>query len=227
MVIIFDLDNTLYDEITFVRSGFNAVAKLLAKEIELSRKDILEEMLLLLNQRGRGKTFDEILIRYNIHSKRNVRKCLSAYRLHFPEIKISTETKKLLQILSENYPLYLVTDGNKIVQSRKVRALNIAHFFKKVFVTHRFGLKASKPSLICFEKIKEGERVEWKDLVYIGDDLTKDFVGLNRVGGQTVRIYHGDQKDLKLDSSYNAQYNIEHLNELLNLIPKIENKVFH
>ena len=114
-------------------------------------------------------------------------------------------------------PLYLVTDGNKVVQGNKVDALNISHLFKRVFVTHRFGVKHAKPSTYCFEKIKQAEQSEWRDMVYVGDNPAKDFVNLNKLGMPTVRVLTGVHKDVIAKPGYEAEYTINHLCELTTL----------
>jgi putative hydrolase of the HAD superfamily len=46
MIIVFDLDDTLYEEITYVRSGFKAVANYLSKnyKIETTEKIFIENL---------------------------------------------------------------------------------------------------------------------------------------------------------------------------------------
>lgn len=222
MVVVFDLDDTLYNEITYVESGFDAVAKFISENTEAKQTVILSKMMQNLQLNGRGKVFNDILKEFNLYSKSNVKKSISIYRLHQPNIKLDKEVLELLKEFNIKYPLYLVTDGNKVVQSLKVKALTIEAFFKKVFVTHRYGLKASKPSLFCFERIKSLEKCNWDDMIYIGDNPKKDFVNLNKMRAYTVRIIQGDHKDLKLDSAHEAHYSISNLQELRELIPSIE-----
>ncbi len=87
MILIFDLDDTLYEEITFVKSGFNAVSKFLKVQFNIPSKESYELMLKAFNTDGRGETFNKVLKHYNIYLKKNVLKCLSTYRLHSPNIK--------------------------------------------------------------------------------------------------------------------------------------------
>jgi len=222
MVVVFDLDDTLYNEITYVESGFDAVAEFISENTKARQSVILSKMLQNLQLNGRGKVFNDILKEFNLYSQTNVKKSISIYRLHQPNIKLDKDVIELLKEFKSKYPLYLVTDGNKVVQSLKVKALKTEAFFKKVFVTHRYGLKASKPSLFCFNRINSLEKCNWDDMMYIGDNPKKDFVNLNRMGAYTVRIIQGDHKDLKLDSAHEAQYSISSLQELRELIPSIE-----
>lgn len=220
MVIIFDLDDTLYNEYTFVKSGFKIVADYISSITFVDSRKIYLRMLKLLKVHGRGKVFDMILNEYSIATKKNVKKCLSIYRGHKPNIKLYPKVLNIIKKLS-SYNLYLVTDGNKLVQTSKIRALGIQDLFIKLFITGYFGKKATKPSLYCFEKIKVKEKCSWPDLVYIGDDPNKDFVNLNKLGVKTVRVHSGRYAHVKSIHGYNAKYNIESISNFsLNIFKK-------
>ena len=84
-----------------------------------------------LNKYGRGRVFDDLLKSKNLYSKRYVKACVSIYRLHKPNIKLSQEAAGFLRIWKGN--IYLVTDGNKLVQKNKVNALSLSNYFKKFY----------------------------------------------------------------------------------------------
>ncbi|MFN4055708.1 MAG: HAD family hydrolase [Alishewanella aestuarii] len=213
MIYIFDLDDTLYDERQYVDSGLRAVACFVANRWQLDEDISYQTMQQLLDSRGRGRIFDDLLAAHGLATKANVKACVSCYRLHQPQITMPAAHHQLLQQLPK--PLYLVTDGNKIVQQKKVQALGIAHYFKRIFITHRFGVKHAKPSTYCFELIKKAEQCEWKDMVYIGDNPVKDFVNLNELGVQTVRVRTGCHKDVRAKLKHDAIKTIGNLSELL------------
>lgn len=218
-VVIFDLDDTLYDEINFVKSCFYEVSKYFSTKYILNYFDFYNLMLIKLEQNGRGKVFDEVLKDFNIFSKTNIKKALSIYRTHKPNIALPLETLDILEYLqSKNIPLYIVTDGNKIVQNNKIEALNLRKHIKKDFITHRFGKKHSKPSTYCFEKIRKLENVNPEDIVYIGDNPNKDFVNIKELGFRTIRIKKGMFKNLTKIGDFEAELNIENLLELKNII---------
>ena len=204
MIIIFDLDDTLYDEINYVKSGFEEVSKFLNKNFSINKNDSFDFMMNFLNKNGRGRIFNSILKQYGIYNKKNLMSCISTYRKHKPKIYMSKDIINLLLKLGKKNPLYLVTDGNKIVQKNKVDSLNIEYLFKKIFITHRYGINNAKPSLYCFNIIKKMENCNWSDIVYVGDNPKKDFVNLNKVGAKTVRILNGSFKNLKAKEGYDA-----------------------
>jgi putative hydrolase of the HAD superfamily len=212
MVIVFDLDDTLYDEMTFVHSGLLAVSKYLEKYFMIpvvASQDFLKKRIIY----GREGILDDILRHFNLYNKKNVRKCLSTYRGHKPEIQIYPDAELCLNNLSR-YPKYIVTDGNKLVQHNKVLALDLYNKVDFVFITHRYGLKHAKPSPYCFYKICKRERVSPDQVVYIADNPNKDFVGIKPLGFKTIRVLQGPYKDLKKTPEFEADYNIRSLAEL-------------
>lgn len=213
MILVFDLDDTLYEEKSYVISGFKAVATYISEKYNLNFESSLQIMLLELDKNGRGRVFDELLIQNAIYSKKEVKKCLSVYRMHLPQIQLTPEAVACIDRF-KNLPLYIVTDGNKIVQHKKIIALGVHKLVKKYFITYRFGLKHSKPSPYCFQKIAEMEKVNPEKIVYIGDNVNKDFVGIKPLGFKTIRVKTGHFADLMKDSEYEAEFSINNLNEL-------------
>lgn len=213
MVIVFDLDDTLYDELTYVDSGLNAVATHISGQFNLDKNSVLDKMKDVLMKQGRGHVFDETLKYFNHYSKKEVRKCLSVYRLHEPNIKLWTEAISCIERF-KNYPLYIVTDGNKLVQHKKILALGVDKLVKKYFITYRYGLKYSKPSPHCFIKISKQENIAFDKVVYIGDNINKDFVGIKPLGFKTIRVKTGQYAALTKSSEFEADYSINGLNDL-------------
>ncbi len=213
MILIFDLDDTLYVERTYVESGFKAVASFLESEFMLNYQDSFNQMIKILDVDGRGRIFDNILIENKIFSKKNLSTCIRTYRQHIPKISLNESAKFFLEKY-RNHPLYLVTDGNKDVQAKKIEALNLKKYFKKILITHRYGLHNSKPSVYCFDLIRKSENSIWSDMVYVGDNPVKDFVNLNPLGVKTVRVLTGEYRHLAPKRKYDAKYLINSINEL-------------
>lgn len=218
MIIVFDLDDTLYDEKSFVYSGFSEVAKWISMFSNSSSIEIFDHMVNELSINGRGKIFDNVLEKYLQKTKKNIQKCISIYRLHKPDIKLDSEVVDLLLELGKSYKLYIVTDGNKLVQNNKIKSLYVEKYIQKAFITYRYGLSASKPSLKCFEIIKNIEKVDWTDIVYIGDNPNKDFVNLNKVNAITIRVLQGDFALINASKEYDAKYKINKIAELKNTL---------
>lgn len=215
MILIFDLDDTLYDELTFVRSGFRAVSEWGRTRFGDDPRRTFAQLVRTLEEEGRGLVFDRW-----IAGRGSVREAVRVYRHHSPGIEIWPTARRALNRLA-NHPLYLVTDGHKIVQSKKVEALGIASRFRHAFLTHRYGLSSAKPSVRCFDLIRRRERCEWTDLVYVGDNPVKDFVNLNPLGVCTVRVLTGQYRDVAARRGYEARHRITSLDELPELLARL------
>jgi putative hydrolase of the HAD superfamily len=211
---VFDLDDTLYDEITYVKSGFMEVAKVYMPE---NPHVMFEKMIEILERDGRGKVFDNALKHFGFTSKKDVKKALGIYRSHMPKICLNEDAREILSHY-KNTPLYIVTDGNKLVQERKVKALGLEKFVKKAFITHRYGTIHAKPSPYCFEKIALLEGVKNEEIVYIADNVNKDFIGIKKLGFQSVRISQGMFKEVQKPAEYHANVTIDSLKELKKLL---------
>lgn len=217
MVLVFDLDDTLYDERNYVESGFRAVAAFCAAEFGWDQAASFNSMVSILKQEGRGKIFDIWLGKNGLISKKLVQRCLHEYRRHTPTIDLFPNAKNLLRKI-EGYPKYVVTDGNKLVQQKKVMALGINSSFRHIFITHRYGIRNAKPSIHCFEIIKNREGCLWEDMLYVGDNPAKDFVGLNRIGAKTVRVLTGEHRNVKAMAGCDAQITIPDLSYFFQLL---------
>jgi putative hydrolase of the HAD superfamily len=222
ILLVFDLDDTLYEEKQYVTSGFKAVAEMARIKWGLDYDESLLELHHLLDVQGRGAIFDAWLSHHHLFNKKNLRTCVSHYRKHKPEISLNAIAHLLLPQLPQ--PLYLVTDGNKMVQENKIKALGIEHFFKRIFITHRFGIQHAKPSIYCFQHIKDAENLNWSDMMYIGDNPNKDFVNLNKLGMITVRVLTGMFQNQGAKEGFDARFTLKSLDEFPALLNQLQMK---
>lgn len=213
MVLVFDMDDTLYEEETYVCSGFRAVARHLGPRLGRSASRLHAEMMELLLTLGRGRVFDSLLERHGLLSRHLVKECVSCYRLHEPEIRLHEAGRDCLRRF-RHLPLYIVTDGNKTAQAAKVRALDLESKVKKVFITHRYGVRHSKPSPHCFQIIQRLEHAQPSQILYVGDNPTKDFVGIRPLGFRTLRVLTGPHSAMNPRPGFEAELQIKSLNEL-------------
>ena len=221
MIPIFDLDDTLYPERAYVQSGFRAVASWGEEQFGWPAYESFECMHKLFMSRGRGRVFDSWLEQKGVQPTRGlVHAAVKVYRHHDPDISLPKVHQALLESLAARAPLYLVTDGHKIAQSKKVNALGLASLFTGIYITHRYGRAAAKPSARCFDLIRKRENASWSDIVYIGDNPEKDFVTINQLGGITVRVMTGNHAGDSASLGFDARYCIESLTELESILDK-------
>ena len=219
MIIIFDLDDTLFRRENFVNNGLKNVAKYICKKKKKKKiHKVFQDLKKIYNNKKIKNTFNYFLKLHNIHNL-NEQKCVSIYRYGKNDIRPYPQALQLLKIY--NKKCYLVTDGNKCVQRYKIKQLKIKNFFKKIFITNEYGIKFQKPSLYCFKKIKKIEKCPYNKLVYIADNPHKDFINCNKVGIKTIRLQKGEFKDIIKKYPYDAKHKIKNLKTLekvLNLL---------
>jgi putative hydrolase of the HAD superfamily len=213
MIICFDLDDTLYDEISYVESGFRAVSVYTSEITGVSHKKILSFLLKDLERYGRGQNFNRMLKEFKLQSLLCPEKCVSVYRNHLPKIELNKDGRECLDRFSD-HPVYIVTDGNSNAQNNKLDALGVRKLVSGCYATYDFGEKHSKPSPFCFELIMEKENSLAQNIVYIGDNPNKDFCGIKPLGFKTIRLMNGPYKDLSVDSRLDADHKIRSLSEL-------------
>ena len=211
-VLVLDLDDTLYDELSFVRSGFCAVAAWGEERLGLDRAESLTRLMELLESEGRGRVFDDWL-----EGRGSVRAALEVYRRHDPDIVLWPAAQRLLA-RHRGAALYLVTDGHKGVQARKVTALDLWDRLRRVYLTSRYGTVHAKPSPRCFELVARRERVPLSALVHVADNPAKDFVGLNPLGVTTVRVLTGQHAETPARPGAEAAHRIPDLDALPELL---------
>ncbi len=212
MILIFDLDDTLYEELSYVRSGFCAVAQFITQKYNIDEKsiynDLYEQIL-----KSRNNVFNIVFKNYGIESKSLIKKSLMSYRNHNPQISLYTDTVscfKRFYYVSK----FIVTDGNKIVQNNKCKALKLELYVEKCIITHRYGIKNAKPSPYVFLLLSNKLQVPVSQIVYIADNPNKDFIGIKPLGFKTIRIKRGTFKNVVLDKAHEADLTIDTLDEI-------------
>ena len=212
-VLVFDLDDTLYPELSYVHSGFRAVATFLSPLLGMPAETLAAGMVAEEAAQGRGQIFDNVLRQHGRWSKMLVAACLRTYRQHRPELTLYPDAERCLARFA-HWPLYLVTDGHKEVQARKVAALGLAGRVRHAYLTNRYGRHRAKPDPHVFGLICRRENVPPGEVVYVGDNPRKDFVGIKPLGFQTVRILRGNYANVTADAAHEADRRIHSLDEL-------------
>lgn len=202
MIYIFDLDDTLFKELDYVKSGLFFCANQISKKTGENKLKIYNKLFEIFKKKGRGCVFNF----YFDDNKKEIKKYIKLYRNHYPNINLYNDAKKFLnKIKKEKNSIYLVTDGHKDSQLQKLKKLKIKKIFKRIFITPNYGKSFMKPSLKCFQIIKKLEKCKWSDMIYIGDNPIKDFVNLNKKGVITARIKRGEFSNLKCKKQYDAK----------------------
>ena len=221
--IIFDLDDTLYDEMQFVKGGFEAVSSYTSKNANVNQNVVYQLLLDVLEKHGRGQTFDIALKKLGLYNKNLIPKLVKVYRTHKPRLSLYSEVRTVLSTLrKQGYKLGLITDGNVEVQRNKVEALKIKDFFDCIIFSDEYGIEKQKPNPFPYQKALKELKASARETIYVGDNPYKDFVSAKRLGIHTVRIMRGQYKNVTLNKEFEAEYQIINLGELIDIVPQIK-----
>jgi len=223
--VILDLDDTLYDEIGYCKSGFAAVADRLAKLPGAPTPEIVFRTLWRqFNAGNRTKTFnaalDELAITYDDHL---IQELIQFYRNHAPNIILPADSRRVLDQLSRKYALALLTDGFLPAQSLKVEALGIEHYFKTIVYTEDLGRESWKPSSAGFERILQALNADPQTTACIADNELKDFIAPNALGMTTIQLIRPNRihTQTSSDPSAKPQHTIHQITDLPPLLERL------
>lgn len=225
-VLFFDLDGTLLD---FNASEREALSHLLAdKRIEateeafrcyhqindsmwkmLERGEITRERL----QTERFERFFETLGRQNLDGDEAFR-----YRGYLSQSAILIKgARELLEELSKQYPLYLVSNGNTDVQYGRLKKSGFQGFFQGIFLSQEVGY--TKPDKrffdACMDKITG---ITAKEILLIGDSVSSDMKGGLLSGIDTCWYHPEGTPDMPSGEEIPVTYEIRNLEELYTIL---------
>lgn len=197
--VIFDLDDTLYSEKEYIRSGYKAVSDYLGSGYEDKLWQFFEA----------GKpAIDELLKEL----EREVEKqdVLRIYQSHKPEIHLYPGVVEMItELKSKGCKIGIITDGRPDGQRNKIEALGLEKLIDDVVITDELGgIQFRKPCDIAFRIMATRWRINPTDIVYVGDNANKDFQAPQQLGMKSVWFKNED-------GMYQQQV------ELLSLIGKI------
>ena len=230
--VVFDLDDTLYDEVDYCRSGFTSVSEFLANSSGAPiavRKDSIGERIFdcfwkQFTAGNRTKTFNTALEELGIdYDEKLIRELVKVYRNHIPKITLPADSRDVLGRLSGKYTLALLTDGFLPAQQLKVQALGLEKYFKCIIYTEQLGRNCWKPSPAGFEKLMQTLNARPETISFVADNEKKDFIAPNKLGFLTIQIIRPARihTESSAESGAAARYIIHEISQLPSLLDKL------
>lgn len=178
--IVFDLDDTLYYELDFLRSAYREIAETLSKE----NADELHQKMLSMYE-NKKDVFEFLSLDYDFPKE----SLLKIYREHFPNIVLREGVRDILDHLKgQKVKMGLLTDGRSLTQRNKIKALNIENYFDRIIISEEFG--SEKPD----EKNYKAFLEQGFNYSYIADNPKKDFITPKFLGWETIMIEDNEGK---------------------------------
>jgi putative hydrolase of the HAD superfamily len=220
--VLFDLDDTLYPEMEFVRSGFQAVARYLDERFHLGQDLVMSQMMEVLRREGRGRVFDSVLRYHGLYSEDTTRLLVFLYRSHRPRIQPYVDTLPTLSHLRQlGIRLGLLTDGMASVQRNKIAALRLTDLFDAVLCSDELGPDCWKPSGTPYKVLLELLDASPSESAYVGNDLSKDFIWPNTASMISIQIQRqmsGPSHPIQVPSHSRARFVSDTLTDILPIV---------
>jgi len=216
-VVIFDLDDTLYYEINFLKSAYLEISDFIANSINTDKTIVFNDMLMFYQ--SKENCFEKIIEKYDLPIA--ISDLLHLYRNHKPNLILSSDRLQVLNYLKQaNIPMGILTDGRSVQQRNKIKALGIENYFDKIVVSEEIGTE--KPHINNFKTFEttfgNGQ------YYYIGDNIKKDFITPNKLKWTTICLkdiglnVHNQNAKLLTDNMYMAKYTVDEFPEIIDLI---------
>ena len=176
--VIFDLDDTLYSEKEYARSGFQTVAEYLGSEV-------YAEKLWQYFEQG-IPAIDRLLEELGKETEKD--NCLNVYRLHEPRITLyDGVAEQIRELKAKGVKVGIITDGRPEGQRKKIKALGLDKLIDDIIITDELGgVQFRKPNDISFRIMQNRWRLPFEQMMYIGDNPAKDFQAPRQLGMQWV-----------------------------------------
>jgi len=223
--VAFDLDDTLYDEVDYCKSGFTIAARFLANLPGSPSADrIFDSLWKQFSAGNRTTTFNAACDQFGItYNNVLIQKLVQLYRHHIPKINLPDDSRNILSQLSDKFTLTLLTDGFLPAQQLKVQALGIEKYFNCIIYTEQLGRNSWKPSPVGFEKLMHQLNAKPENIAYVADNLEKDFIAPNKLGMLTIQLIRPARIHTESSEEPDAapQYVIHKITELPPLLEKL------
>lgn len=214
-LVVFDLDDTLFKEIDFLKSAFKEIANWLKDSFDVDGS--YSNMIIWYSQKQ--NVFEELNRSYKLNLP--ISTYLEIYRNHVPSITLNKETKTTLATLKQQgHQLGIITDGRSVTQRNKIRSLGLTEFIKEedILISEEFG--ATKPEQANY--LFFSEKYSGYQAYYVGDNIQKDFLAPNRLGWKTIGLLDDGsnihQQDYSMPVEYLPQVRIAEITEILKFL---------
>lgn len=196
--VIFDLDDTLFDETDYVYSGFACVARECLASLDGAYERLCDAF------RQGLPAIDTVLSEAGIKDETLKSSCLSVYRNHTPTISMREGMRELiLSLRARGVKIGVITDGRPEGQRAKINALGLEALADRIIVTDELGGESfRKPCDIAFRIMQRSLGVPYASMLYVGDNPKKDFIAPAMLGMQSIFFCNENGLYSKDGSSY-------------------------
>jgi putative hydrolase of the HAD superfamily len=186
--LIFDLDDTLYPERQFIRSGFHAVASEIERRHGVPTRAGLATLFRALRHGRRSQALQELAQEHHL-PEAIVAEMVAIIRAHEPSLRLpAATTDVLIAARKRGWRLGVLTNGPPDVQARKAAALRLDSLVDAVVFAHDCGTRVGKPAREPFHTILARLGAPPASSIFVGDDPWCDIAGARGVGLRAILL---------------------------------------
>lgn len=198
--IVFDVDDTLYLEREYVRSGLRAVDEWLLGEHGV--EGFGSKAWAQFEQGVRGQVFNRALEMMEPEIPDHiVPELVRVYRTHEPDIALLDDARQCLEKLHGDYQLAALTAGPVPSQHAKVEVLDLGRWCTPVIYAGRWGTQFDKPHPRPYREMENRTGFAGEQCIYVSDNPHKNFISPRRMGWHTARIRRPGSQHFGVDCS--------------------------
>ncbi len=207
--IFFDLDDTLYDFSAASRESFEETYELLGyqrffRSFEHYMEIYTPRNLELWELYGRGEIdktelnrqrYNHPLVTVGIHDEALAERfCREALSRIPTKNRLIPGAIELLEYLAPKYRLFILSNGFKELQARKMQTTGIIKYFEKIILSDDIGVNKPHPQL--FRYALETGNATCDNSIMIGDMFETDIVGAAQIGMEQIFYNKGKRQML-------------------------------
>jgi putative hydrolase of the HAD superfamily len=211
--IVFDLDDTLYPQVEYKRSGFKIVAHWAAVHLGLDSGECLEQLERILRKKGPSyhHMFDDLITHFGLDQE-IVAEMVRVFIDHAPQITCYPNVPEMLSRLGRTFRLGILTDGPVKVQQRKIASLKLERHVDLILYSDSLSMEKPEPALFAW--FEQQFSLPGTSLVYVGDNPAKDFIGARNRRWMTIRVLTGEHANADVLPGYEADMTQSSVNDM-------------
>ncbi len=203
--IIFDLDNTLYDENLYFLKVFKKFSDQHGHDFTLFNEIFTDTFRLKSKD-----IFGDLLTRLNCNNQSNQNELFEIYKTINCDIELYNEASKILEYLDKKkIKKAIITNGTIDAQKNKVKLLNLHKYVDKIIYARELGKDYEKPNAMPFYEAIKALNIQKDEAIYVGDHPNTDIEGANKAGIKALRFLNGYASGINYSHNDNIKSLIE------------------
>lgn len=174
-LVIFDLDNTLYDENIYLFRAYEEIAFYLSQKyahvLEYEINHFLKNEFL---KNGRESLLNKLFIAFDINDE--LKNCLKIMRtVQFQQkITLTNRGKVLVEKAISQSKVIILTNGNPMQQKNKIKQIDWGNFSKDIEVIYANEYEPKPSSKVFEDYISKSYNVQSEKVLMIGDNIVDE-----------------------------------------------------